>query len=97
MYSLTLGTLRTSLTRARAAGANSMVLLGDLVDDRDRAGDAAAAEVLETAEVAFRKGQRRVQNAVGYVLGNHDTKWTETFRAARRRVFERCSGRSART
>eukprot|EP01043_Picozoa_sp_COSAG02_P064766 COSAG02_NODE_9568_length_2177_cov_1.125120_1_plen_422_part_00 len=85
MYSLTLGTLRTSLMRARAAGANSMVLLGDLVDDRDRAGDAAAAEVLETAEVAFRKGQRRVQNAVGYVLGNHDTKWTQTFRAARRR------------
>lgn len=56
------------------------MLLGDQVDDRDHFGDAAATTLLNCADEAFSRC------AVGYVLGNHDTKWTQTFREARARA-----------
>ena len=80
LYSLTLGTFRRSARRARELGAASLVLLGDQVDDRDRVGDAAATAVLTCAD------EELAACPVGYLLGNHDTKWTQTFRAARARA-----------
>lgn len=78
MYTQTMGTFTRSMKAARRAGASSLVLLGDQVDDRDVNGDLAAAKVLSAAEGEFK-------DSVGYLLGNHDTKWTQTFREARRR------------
>lgn len=77
MYSLTLDTFTRSARYARETGAGSLVLLGDQVDDRDRQGDAAAIQVLEAADRAFSGCP------IGYLLGNHDTKWSQTFRQAR--------------
>lgn len=78
MYSQTLHTFRRSARHARNMGASCLILLGDQVDDRDRMGDAAAFQVLECADTEFH------DCPVGYLLGNHDTKWTQTFREARK-------------
>jgi len=79
MYSQTLSTFHRSMEAARSLRAGSLILLGDQVDDRDRKGDLAAAKVLESADEHF------PAEAVGYLLGNHDTKWTQMFRNARER------------